>query len=564
MTQVERPSARAFFWLLLLATGLLYAGTFATPWVYDDVEGIRQNPALRAGAGFTRILNDSPPDSTPYGRPLVVLSLVLNHALGGFSPGGYRLFNLAAHLASALTLAALTRRLLAVRPGLVPARADRAAGWAALLFAAHPLATSVVTYTVQRAEGLMALLYLATLAAAARGLSDGAKLRWRAAAVLFCALGMLAKETMVTAPLAVLLLHRGFYAASWRETALRWKWHLALASTWALLAGCMLAWPRRQSVGFSSGAMDATEYLNLQAGAWWHYLSLLVAPWRLAIDHWPRPAAAATALATGLGFAVLYGSALVVAWRRSPALGAALALPGLILLPTSTLVPIATSPVADHRMYLPAAFALALVAAAADASARRWTNAALLAALLAFGAGTVARNRVFRSALAVWEDAAAKDGGNARALNNLGMALAGAGRSAEGQVRIEQALQLRPTYADAWYNLGTLQGRDGRLASAEEALRQALALRPGHASTHCNLALVLFRRGKRAEAIAHYEEALRLRPNHPVACFNLAVVCLEDGDHVRALALARTCLRGDPDYPQARELVRDLERLARP
>ena len=564
MAHVENPPGRAFFWLLLLATGLLYAGTFATPWIYDDLDGIRQNPALRAGASLAQVLNDSPPDSTPSGRPLVALSLASNHALGGFSPAGYRLFNLATHLASALLLTALVRRLLETRPGFDPARAGDAARWAALLFAAHPLATTVVTYTVQRAEGLMALFYLATLAAAARGLSGGGSRRWRTVSVLACALGMFAKETMVTAPLAVLLLHRGFFAASWREVARRWRWHLALASTWALLAACMLAWPRRQSVGFGLEGMDAAGYLKLQTLAWWHYLSLPVAPWRLALDHWPRTPATGTALAAGVGFAVLYAGTLVAAWRRSPALGAALALPGLVLLPTSTVIPIVTSPVADHRMYLPGAFALALVVAAARANSRRWTTVALLAAICALGTVTVVRNRVFRSERAVWEDAVAKDPGNPRALNNLGLALANAGLPAEGETRIGEALRLRGTYADAWYNLGTLQGRDGRLASAEESLRRALALRPGHAATHCNLALVLFQRGRRADAIALYEEAIRLRPDYPAACFNLAVICLEAGDPARALALAQACLRGDPGYPRARELTADLARLTQP
>jgi tetratricopeptide (TPR) repeat protein len=564
MARPSKFSATALFWLCLLSVGLLYAATFNTPWVYDDIDGIRQNPALRSGAGFSQILNGNPPDSTPYGRPLVSLSLALNHAASGFAPWSYRLLNLSCHLAAALTLARLVRLLLEARSGFSLDQSERAARWAALLFAAHPLATTVVTYTVQRAEGLMALLYLATLAAAARGLSGAGGARWRAGAVGLCAAGMLAKETMVTAPLAVLIVDRAFFAGSWREVARRWRWHLSLISTLAVLAACMLAWPRRQSVGFGSEDMGSLAYLNLQAGAWWHYLSLLVAPWRIAIDHWPVPSELSVALAAGLIFGGLYIAAIVLAWRRSPALGGSLILPGLVLLPTSTLIPIFTSPVADHRMYLPAAFALALVAVGICSIAWRWAPLFLIVAIAALGADTVARNHVFRSERAVWSDAVAHESENARALNNLGMAIVGEGHADEGEKRIAQALALNPGYPDAWYNLGTLQGRDGRMASAEESFGRALVLRPGYAAAHCNLAVVLWRRGKQETAIAHYEEAIRLCPDYPAANFNLAVIYLERRDYARALALAQNCLRGDPDYPKGRELVADLTRLAHP
>lgn len=561
-----RPAARRAFFFALLLVGLLYVGAFATPWVYDDLEGIRDNPALRGGlADLARVFDASPPDSTPYGRPLVALSLAVNHALDGLAPAGYRALNLALHLGAALLLADLLRTALAARPAVSPAHARRVAAWSALLFAAHPLATTVVTYTVQRAEGLMAFFYLGALAASARALASPGSRLWPAVAVACCACGMASKETMLTAPLAVLLLHRAAFASSWREVARRRGLHLALASTWLVLAACMLAWPRARSVGFASEDMGALAYLNLQTGAWWRYLGLFFAPWRSAIDYWPAPVAPGWAAARGLVFAALLLGAVAWLWRRSPLAALGLALPALILLPTSTVVPIFTSPVADHRLYLPAAFGLALLVAALlspSARPRRVAPLLLACALAGLSVATVAANRVYRSAVSVWENAVARDPGNARAWNNLGLALSDSDRPAEGESATARALSLRPDYADAWYNLGTLQGRDGRLASAEESLRRALALRPDRATTHGNLAVVLARRGRPAEARRHYEEAIRLRPDYPAANFNLAVLLLNAGDPARARPYAEACLRADPAYPRAQELVADLRRLA--
>jgi Tfp pilus assembly protein PilF len=548
---------------LLVLVVFLYASTFETPWVYDDIDGIRHNPALREGGALAEIVTASPPDSTPYGRPLLALSVALNRAVSGFDPWSYRALNLALHLGSALLLFDLLQQSLSARVGASAEKASRIACWTALLFAVHPLATTVVTYTVQRAEGLMAFFYLATLAASARGLADERRWWWRFCAVICCALGMFAKETMATAPLAVLVLHRAGFATSWRMVARRWRWHLALASTWTLLAACMWAWPRHQSVGFGYEGMGGFDYLNLQTGAWWHYLGLLFAPWRIAIDHWPQPGGTREAFTAGLSFATLYVVAVVVAWRRSPLVGVGLLLPGLILLPTSTVIPIFTSPVADHRMYLPGGFAAALAAGGLSAldGRRPWIPRIVLAlALLALAVGTVQRNQVFCTERMVWADAVAQEPGNARALNNLGMALANEGHVDDGEARIHQALRLNARYADAWYNLGTLQGRDGRLASAEESFGRSLVIRPASASAHCNLALVLYRRGKKAEAIRHYEEAIRLRSEYPAANFNLAVVYLEAGDYARALSHAQNCLRGDPGYPKVKELVQDLHR----
>lgn len=551
------------FLFLILSACLLYVDTFHTPWIYDDLEGIRQNPALRAGASLREIVTVSPPDSTPYGRPLVALSFATNHAVSGFDSWSYRAFNLALHLGSAFLLFDLLSRFLKSRPRPAAVRAEQIALWSALLFAVHPLATTVVTYTVQRAEGMMAFFYLSTLAVAARAITSPKNKLWPTLATLVCALGMATKETMATAPLAVLLMHRYCFASSWADVARRRGLYLSLAMTWAVLAACMVTWPRSQSVGFDG--MGPFDYLNLQTGAWWHYALLIVAPWRSALDYWPAPAPVGLAVARGLAFAILYVVSIFWAWRRSPSLGVFLALSGLVLLPTSTIIPIFTSPVADHRIYLPVALGLGVAVAGLFAASKRrpWlAHMTLAVCAVALAVSTVAANRVFRSERAVWEKAVAMDAGNARAWNNLGLALANAGQADQGEAKIKRALELNATYADAWYNLGTLQGRDGRLASAEESLRRALSLRPSSATAHCNLAVVLFRRGNKADAVRHYEEAIRLRPDYPAANFNLAVLLMEAGDYPQALSRALACLRGDPGYPKASQLVEDLKRLS--
>ena len=147
---------------------------------------------------------------------------------------------------------------------------------AAALWLVHPLQTSAVTYLSQRAESLVGLLLLATLACSLRG--------WSVGAVVCCALGMASKEVMAVAPVLVLLHDRTFLAGSFRE-ALRRRpaMYAGLAATWGLLAALVLSTHGRGgSVGFDAGT-SPWEYAATQPAAIATYLGLAVWPHPLVI-----------------------------------------------------------------------------------------------------------------------------------------------------------------------------------------------------------------------------------------------------------------------------------------
>ena len=81
------------------------------------------------------------------------------------------------------------------------------------LVAVHPLNSEVVEYVTQRTESMMALCYLATLYAGNRAHGSKRPSRWYTAAVAACALGMACKESMVTAPLVVILYDRVYVSS---------------------------------------------------------------------------------------------------------------------------------------------------------------------------------------------------------------------------------------------------------------------------------------------------------------------------------------------------------------
>src|SRR5438093_1127346 len=73
---------------------------------------------------------------------------------------------------------------------------------------------------------------------------------------------------------------------------------------------------------------------------------------------------------------------------------------------------------------------------------------------------------------------------------------------------LEEALRLRPDYAEACYNLGNVLKDLGRPGEAAARFRQAVALRPTYAAAYNNLGLALTEAGRPAEAVVLLRQAV--------------------------------------------------------
>ncbi len=100
------------------------------------------------------------------------------------------------------------------------------------------------------------------------------------------------------------------------------------------------------------------------------------------------------------------------------------------------------------------------------------------------------------------------------------------GRLEEAVASYEQALRLKPDYAEAHNNLGIALMEQGRLEEAVASYEQALRVKPDYAEAHNNLGIALGDQGNLEEAVASYQQALRLKPNYAEAHKNLALTWL--------------------------------------
>ena len=495
----------------------------------------------------------------------------------------------------------------------------------ALIWTVHPLQTEAVVYVSQRAESLMGLFYLLTLYFFIRGADADLKVgriapntpgalrkteassstppnraywgqsapprNWfLALSILFCLLGMATKEVMISAPLIVLLYDRTFVAGTFREAwKLRKRYYLGLASTWLVLIWLVLGTGSRGGTAGFGLAVAPWSYALIQFQAIVHYLRLAIWPHPL-VFYYGRPVAAIGAIAIDAAIVVLLvgwsalsltrcwtppgASALGTMRSTSSYSGQVTGFSGaaffLILAPSSSIVPVGTEMIAEHRMYLSLA---AVVAVAVGGiwffvgrllAARSVYFCVFLFLAVAGGLALTTDRRIddYRSDLALWTDTAAKMPNNSTIRANLGSALLQAGNAPAAMLQCREAVRLNPDNARAQSGLADALVQTDRRAEAIEHYQSALRINPGLFEARNNLGIALAQSGLLPEATAQFQEAVRLKPDVFEAHNNLAMVLAKAGRLPEAGMEFEAALRLKPDDAGARvhlERVRALQ-----
>ena len=538
----------------MLAAMAAYSHSLTVPFLFDDAPAIERNLSIRHLWPLSDVLAPPLTAAGAAGRPFVNLTLALNYALGGLDPRGYHLFNVVIHVLAGLTLFGLVRRTMLLPP-LRAAYSQAALPFAlgvAALWMVHPLLTESVLCVVQRSELLVGLFYLLTLYSFVRSTTAPRPGRWVVLAFGACLLGMASKEVMATAPLLVLLFDRTFVSGTFREAwRQRRSFYLALASTWVLLAVLVVQHQQRAgTVGFGLG-VSPWHYLLTQCRALSIYLRLSFWPRPLVLDYgvdvatgpgevWPQ----------GLLVIALVAATLVALWRR-PVLGFLGAWFFVILAPSSSFLPLTTQPIAEHRMYLPLAAVLILALTGFWTLAGR--RSAALVSVIALGAGWLTQLRTldYQSEVTIWTDTIAKQPANSRAHASLARVKTRQERWSEAIGQYEQAVQLRPDYADAQSDYALALLKVGRVGEALRHLEAAQRLKPDDPDIQFNLAVGLAQAGRLPDAIAALEGLLRRDPLRAEAWNNLGDARLKSGNRPEALLAFERALQVSPNFVAA-------------
>jgi hypothetical protein len=471
---VSRTRLLAAAIAVALATVAAHAPAWRGAFVGDDISEIAENPAIRVlWPPWVPMLEGTP---MPH-RPLPYYTFALNYAVHGLDPRGYHAVNLAIHLANGW-LVWWTGREILRRLGVGDA-AGSIAFAAATLWLLHPFCTQAIDYIYQRIESLGAVAILGTVACFLRAANASRPGAWLAGSVAASAAGMLCKEHVIAAPVAVLLidwlvvkkvpgticpktpaLGRGRVACGdrqlvpgtfFRPLAARPAYYAALFAT-PLIAVALVMLQRDRFTDFKQTLAGPLLYAANQPLVIGEYLQRAFLPARLCLDWYRIPVESPALLAPGIG-AVLLAMALAAwgAWHaRGLALGILLFL--VLLAPTSSFLPV-NDLMVEHRMYLPLAVicvgvcgvAHALIERHVPAGTRRAAAVGLTVLVAtALAATTWARCHAYQSRLVMWADVVMKSPRNPRGWQTLAVELWQAGALDQALEAVDTSLAIVP------------------------------------------------------------------------------------------------------------------------
>jgi tetratricopeptide (TPR) repeat protein len=453
-------------------------------------------------------------------RQLTFFSFYLNHLAGGLNPSGFHFVNVAIHIANAVLLFLLLRRITE----------HWIAAVAAAIFLVHPIQTEPVLYVYQRSVLLACFFSLLALLALVHR-----RIAW---AVLAFFLAFESKESALAVPLVAVLWNRFQHGG---ET--RWNISAMLKFTAAIGAAAIFALALladETTVGFASG-ISPLRYLLIETRVVFTYLRLLV---------WPIPQSLEYDFQNAGGLLTVAGVLLILiaAWRRRSLTILAFF---ILLAPTSTIIPSADAAF-EHRLYLPM-LAVSLFAAhlIARLPGRTWVVTALLVML---GILTVRREAVWASDVALWEDASHHAPGKARVWFNLGGAYMN-GDAEKARAAFLRALDLQPVFPEAIYDLGVIEQKRKNWSLALSYYEQALLQKPDYWPALNNMGNTLFAMGQPERSLVFFERTLRLNPDYWPAQYNIAITHFMSGRYADAVPKLRIVLNWRPEFREARYLL---------
>jgi protein O-mannosyl-transferase len=569
LQRLAGPLGHALVVMALLAVSVgLYAWTVDFPMVFDDHMYLKDNPILKdAGsfrypAHFAEFVNlpskiGEHPDlaSSFILRPVAYATFHLNYALDGFNPRWFRALNILIHAANAVLIYALLSLLVGrgeksgTRPRgsiiFIPATA-------ALLFAAHPLATESVTYIIQRFTSLSALFYLATLwlyVQSIHAASRWGKRALRTSAVVVLVLGMQTKECTFTAPIVAVMIDCLVIGATLRTAV--WRALPLLLCLPIIPMLVIMTSAAQHGGGFSlANALNIVNrgdeprehwhYMVTQTTVVMAYLQRILWPAGLNLDpEWPvyRSLLETPVLLAMSVLAALTAGACWV-WRTHRAdvrarLAFVFTLWFFVTVSVSSGIVPLPDVMADHRSYLPSVGIFALVACLLD-GLRTWNWQPVFARSLAPGLAvlctgalawtTCVRNQVWRTPERLWEDAVAKSPGKYRTWGNLGSAYSLGGNQDEAVKCYRRALEIEPRHGNSMFNLS-------------------------------NSLLLLNRPEESLETTSRLIETDKAAANNPAVVYTLALALQGVGRFDEALSVLTNLTAAMPDYHDAHKAL---------
>jgi len=574
---------------------LLAAATLAVYWqvlghdfiAFDDDLYVTDNKVVQEGLTWRGIKWAFTTNQAYNWHPLVWISHMLDCRLSKLNPAGHHFTNVLFHIANTLLLFLVLSRMTGSR---------WRSAFVAALFALHPLHVESVAWVSERKDVLSTFFWILTMWFYSRyarrpGLANYLLIMFA------LALGLMAKQMLVTLPLVLLLLdywplERFTFGSLKKHNEHRAKFgtvsfsgcfleKLPLLALSAVASVIVLIVQSKATLVKSTIAIPFKYRVGNAVLAYAKYITKMFWPADLGILY-PHPE---TNLALGQvlagGLLLLCISILVVRYFRSHrwlAVGWLWYLGTLV--PVIGLVQVGLQAMADRYTYVPLIGLFIIIAwGAAELFTKQRYRSIVLAAgavavLSALAVVTWRQLSYWRDSITLYKHTVAVTTNNDILHYNLGVLLLKEEKIDEAVKHWREAVRIRPEQhtiqkalenllaridaAEKLFNRGNVLAGQGELDEAIACYTKSLQLRPNYAPAHNNLGNALYLKGQFEQALAHYSRAVRYAPNLIDAHYNMAVLLARRGSTDDAIRKYRRVLEIDPNHTKAFEALQAL------
>ena len=515
---------------------------------FDDPDYVYKNEVVKQGLSWLGLKWAFTTFHAANWHPLTWLSHMLDVTLFGLDAGAHHFASMCWHLANALLLYIVLRRLTgAVGRSLL----------VAALFAWHPLRVESVAWVSERKDLLCVFFWLLSLLAYHYYTLKPAFKRYL---LLFISalLALLAKPMAVTLPFLLIVLDfwplNRFVSVSWKRLIVE-KIPLLLL----VMGIAMMTFMAQNQAGAVASTLSFSfdQRVANALVSYVKYIELTFFPRNLAVLY----------LYHGLpSWLTLCGCALLlsfVTWwsfrerHRFPFL-----LVGWLwflgtLVPVIGFIQVGGQALADRYTYFPAiGLGIVLVWGLEALCPAVWKLktgcAAFIMVMLVLLPLSWHQVRFWRNSISLFSRALAVDPLNYYASSDLGVALQADGRWPEAFTAFTRAIEINSAYSKGQLNLGAALLKKGRYLEAEKIYARALKTDPQLVESYIGLARSKIGQEKLLEAEEFLRRGIEIDPNSAVANYSLGVVLLKRNQIPAALKPLRRTLQIDPENLDAR------------
>jgi len=531
-------------------------------------------------------------------HPLTWLSHALDYAIWGMNPLGHHLTNNILHACNTLLVVFLVVRLMevfkktagnrGVSPSFLNERSIGITGAVTgLLFGLHPVHVESVAWVAERKDLLCGFFFLLSIIKYTRYVSQiSAPSSINTASRFFnkdylCAIGffilsLLSKPMAVSLPLVLLILD--WYPFR-RTKSLRTSW-TAFIEKLPFLALTLMSAILTMFAQKAGGTMEQMQFIPLSSRLLVAAKSLIVYLWKMLvpldlIPFYPYPkhiSPLSSEYILPMVFVAGITATCLAVMRKNKLWISVWSYYVITMVPVLGIIQVGIQSMADRYTYLPSLGPFLIVGLMAArvyervAALHRWRVIVPVASLFVSLAMLISMSYATIRQIGIWKDSFAlwnyiiekKPSGVPFAHYNLGVAYVSKGLLDLAIQQFQEALRLKPGYAEVHNNLGVAYASKGLLDLATQQFQEALRLKPGYADAHYNLAIAYESKGLSDMAIEQYQMVLGLKPGYAEAHFNLGFIYLTNGSIDMARTEFELGLRDKPDDYRARQILNSI------